>query len=201
MVVSDAIDTFAVSIEEIKDRLRGWDLPTDLIEVRRDCDTAAPPGTLPLREQKIITFDALPGADNSLLNCYTEGGYTITPASGNWLVGKRFGHPPPYIYFMQRATENGTTRNSIAVTASGHQFTFTSVDLYASVASIPYVITGFLNRNPVFKFAGLVRNTLGNFVTVQNTDKDVAIDRLEIEIFTRYAGPAGIDNLVVSRKY
>ncbi|HMD98981.1 MAG TPA: serine protease [Terriglobia bacterium] len=207
MVVSNtsgAIDTFAVSIDEIKDRLRGWDLPTDLVEVGRDCDRVAPPGTAPPSEKKIITFDGLPGPDGSLLNCYTEGGFTVAPASGNWLVGKSFGHPLPYIYFTQRATEYGTTTNSIAVTASGHTFTFTSADLYASVTPIPYVITGFLDRNPVFKVAGIVPNTFGNFATVQNAYKDVAIDRLEIEIstFTRYAvaSPAGIDNLVVSRK-
>jgi len=86
------------------------------------------------------------------------------------------------------------------VTAGGAAFTFTSVDLYASVIPIPYQITGLRNGAVVFALNDRLPNTFGKFMTVTNPGAASPIDTLRIVLVNAgppcCANPMGVDNLI-----
>ena len=157
-------------------------------------------------EAATIDFNGLSGnqnCGNGFSGCapftsYTQSGFTVAPLSGSWLVGDSFGHPPPFIVF----TNPPSTTASIAVTDAGAPFSFSSVDLYSSVTTIPYTFTGLLNGNTVFTTSGTVPNTFGNFASVLNPHGTDAIDTLQVTLsnppFACCSNPVGLDNIVVS---
>ena len=79
---------------------------------------------------------------------------------------RNYGSPFPFIYFVGQP--NQMIMGMIAVSDSGTPFTFSSIDLYSSVTTIPYTFTGCLANNQVFTVSGTVPNTYGNFATVLN---------------------------------
>jgi hypothetical protein len=151
-----------------------------------------------------IDFNGLVGNNNcgnGFTGCapftsYTESGFTVAPLSGNWLVGDRFGNPPPFIVF----TNPPSTTASIAVTDAGAPFSFSSIDLYSSITPIPYTFTGLLNGNMVFTTSGTVPNTFGNFASVSNSHGTDVIDTLQVTLSNPpgLPNPVGLDNIVVS---
>lgn len=147
-----------------------------------------------------IDFNELFASNGSPFTTYSESGFTVLSASGNWLVGTSYGHPPPYIYFTGTTDQSLTA--GVRVTNGGSAFKFSSVDLYSSITQIPYTFTGFLNSKIVFTATGTVPNTFGDFAKVLNPNSTKIIDALEITLVnpaTACCGgnPMGLDNLVM----
>jgi hypothetical protein len=148
-----------------------------------------------------IDFNGISGADGSPFTSYMEFGFTVTAALTNgWLVGQSFGNPPPYIYFV--AQPNQFLTETIAVTDGGAKFSFSQIDLYSSITTIPYTFTGFLGQNQVFTTSGIVPNTFGNFATVMNPFSTVQIDTLDVTLTDAAplccSNPMGLDNIVLT---
>jgi hypothetical protein len=129
-----------------------------------------------------------------------ESGFAVSALSGSWEASTSFGNPAPFIQFI-RASSEPTTTAQIQVTASGSPFTFGSVDLYSSITTIPYLITGIRNSTPVFSLAGTVPNTFGAFATVSSSSTQV-IDTLSITLSNPAteccSNPVGLDNIVAN---
>jgi hypothetical protein len=82
------------------------------------------------------------------------------------------------------------------VTTGGSAFRFSSVDLYSSTTTIPYVFTGLKGATKVFSVSGTVPNTFGNFASVANPNAGDLIDTLVIELTNGVAqNPMGLDNV------
>jgi hypothetical protein len=148
-----------------------------------------------------LDFTELKGADKTEFKGSETNGFHIKPLSRNWLVGKHYGHPPPYIYFVREASEKEPVSGSVSITASGQTFLFESVDIYSSVERTPYVITGFVGARKVFVSGGVVPNTFGNFARVDNDKKSTPVDKVSIAVETYtenpVSNPVGIDNITV----
>jgi hypothetical protein len=131
---------------------------------------------------------------------YSESGFSVSAVSGSWEASTSFGSPAPFIQFI-RAASDPTITAQIEVTASGSPFTFASVDLYSSITTIPYLVTGLRNSTPVFTLAGTVPNTFGAFATV-NSSSTQTIDTLRITLSNPAteccSNPVGLDNIVAN---
>jgi hypothetical protein len=150
---------------------------------------------------RTITFAGLSGLANfSPFETYSELGLTVSPTSGDWLAMTSYGAPAPAIIFNRLATDPTLTAE-VRVTAGGFVFNFTSVDLYSSITTIPYTITGIVDSNPVFVLSGIVPNTFGNFATVFNPSPGELVDTLVIAVTNPATAccpnPAGMDNIAV----
>ena len=142
----------------------------------------------------VITFQQVP---NGPLSTYTEAGFTASILSGSWAARFDYGNPAPFIQFPSQ--NNQETIGAIQVTSGGSPFTFGSVDLYSSVTTIPYAITGYLNTTQVFSLQGTIPNTFGDFATLANPQANVLIDRLTITLTNPVVNnPMGLDNVVVT---
>jgi len=139
------------------------------------------------------TFGGLQ-VDGETLSSYTESGITILTAAGGWQTRTIFGNPAPSILFF--APAGATASGQVKVTAGGAAFSFTSIDLYSSMASIPYVFTGMMGSTKVFSVSGTVPNTFGNFATVANPNAGDLIDTLVIDLANGVGqNPMGLDNV------
>jgi len=150
---------------------------------------------------RTITFSGLSGLANfSPIGAYSELGLTVSPTLGDWLAMTGYGAPAPAIVFNRLDTEPALTAE-VRVTAGGFVFGFTSVDLYSSITTIPYTMTGLIDSSTVFVLSGIIPNTFGNFVTVSNPNPAELIDTLVIAVTnpaTPCCGnPAGLDNIAV----
>jgi hypothetical protein len=135
----------------------------------------------------------------SPITTYVESGFAVSAISGGWQAVTGFGNPAPFIQFVRAATEPTLTAQ-IEVTSSVSPFAFSSLDVYSSLTTIPYVITGFLGSSPVFTLSGTVPNTFGGFATVSAASSP-AIDTLRIALSNPAtaccSNPVGLDNIVV----
>lgn len=147
-----------------------------------------------------IDFNGLFGADGSPFTNYTEFGSLVSAVSNNWLVGQNYGNPAPFIYFVAQPQQMITA--TIAVTDGGAPFTFSSIDLYSSITTIPYTFTGFIGGNQVFTVSGEVPHTFGNFARVMNPYSSDSIDTLDVTLTNSTppccSNPMGLDNIVVA---
>lgn len=149
-----------------------------------------------------ITFSGLSGNPNlSPFAAYSESGFTVSPASGRWVILTDYGNPAPSIIFTRLATDP-TITDEVTITAGGSSFSFNSVDLYSSITPIPYTITGLMNSNPVFAVSDTVPNTFGKFATVLNPHSTDLINTLVITLSNPAnpccSNPVGLDNIVVT---
>jgi hypothetical protein len=155
-------------------------------------------GTVGAASAATIGFSSLlaPGP----FTTYAESGFDVSATSGNWEAFTNYGNPAPFIQFT-RAADEPTITAQIEVTASGAPFSFVSVDLYSSISTIPYLITGFRNSSPVFSLTGTVPNTFGNFGTVNSSSTQI-IDTLRITLSNPAtpccSNPVGLDNIVAN---
>ncbi len=140
-----------------------------------------------------INFDGLTAW--APFTSYTEYGFTVSPVSGNWIAIPD-GNPGPSIAFSTPPTSTA----EIAVTDSGETFLFNSIDLYASITPIPYIFTGLLHGNTVFRISNTEPNTFGDFVTVSNPYSSAVIDALQVTLTSPLAlnNATGLDNIDVS---
>ncbi|MGD8869737.1 MAG: hypothetical protein PVI01_19105 [Gemmatimonadales bacterium] len=148
-----------------------------------------------------ITFAGL--TDNlAPFTTYDESGFTVSAASGSWENLTTYGNPAPSIIFTRLASEP-TISAEAEISAGDSLFRFTSVDIYSSVTTIPYVLTGLLNSTPVFSVSGVQPNTFGNFVTVTNPNSGDLIDTLRITLSNPATpccdNPVGFDNVALIR--
>ncbi len=150
-----------------------------------------------------ITFGGLSGVPNgSPVVTYGEGGFVVASVSGSWEAMTGYGKPAPAIIFKRLASEP-TLTGEVRVGASGAVFGFSAIDLYSSVTTIPYTITGHRHSLLVLAVSGIVPNTFGNFATVVNPNPGVPIDTLLISLQNPAVGccsnPVGLDNIVLRR--
>jgi hypothetical protein len=134
--------------------------------------------------------------DQEPLSSYTESGITVVATAGGWQARTGFGRPAPSILFITPAGVSVT--GQVEVAAGGSAFTFVSVDLYSSIAPIPYVFTGLMGSTKVFSVSGTAPNALGSFATVANPNASELIDTLDIELANGTAccqSPMGLDNV------
>ena len=145
-----------------------------------------------------IAFDL--SNNGSAFKGYSQGGFTVSPTSGSWMVLRTYGNPLPSIIFNRSAAQPTITA-AVTITASGSEFRFQSVDLYSSITTIPYVFTGRLKSNQVFSVSAEEGNTFGSFVTVANPNAADTIDTLVISLSNPETpccpNPVGLDNIVV----
>ena len=146
-----------------------------------------------------IAFSSIT-ADGAPVTIYTENGYSLS-TSGDWQGKTTFGNPPPFIEFVTPAATMKVAM--VQVFANTHEpFTFRSVDVYSSITTVPYVISGVRDFSVVFMVSDTLPNTFGNFRTVLSTHPNDAVDTLTIQLtnpVTCCANTIGIDNIVVSR--
>ncbi len=150
-----------------------------------------------------VTFTGLAGTNTTPFTSHSELGYLVEPVSASWLVLATYGRPAPSIQLVKTAFDTDLT-GAVRVTTGG-SFRLATVDLYSSVTSIPYTLTGTLAGNPVFTATGTVPNTFGNFATVTNPFPAALIDTLIISVTnpatascpTCAGNPVGIDNIVL----
>jgi hypothetical protein len=140
-----------------------------------------------------VDFNGLPGDQGSPFTSFTEAGFTVAAISGSWLVGKNYGHPPPFIFFKHPIVEG-----SIEITYDGGTFSFGSLDVYSSVTPVPYVFTGHLNGKTMFTTSGTVPLPYGNFISVSNPHRADLIDTLQVTLSTSIQNAVGVDNIVVN---
>jgi len=139
------------------------------------------------------TFSGLT-VDAQTLSSYTESGITVLATAGAWQARTSFGNPAPSILFF--ASADGAATGQVKVTTGGSAFRFSSVDLYSSTTTIPYVFTGLKGATKVFSVSGTVPNTFGNFASVANPNAGDLIDTLVIELTNGVAqNPMGLDNV------
>jgi len=150
----------------------------------------------------VITFDGLQ-TPSAFTGPYAESGFSVSPASNQWIVWTGYGNPAPAIVFINPDTAFETNAQ-IEVTAGGRLFTFESVDLYSSISPIPFGFVGLLNSTVVLSQMGGLPNTFGNFRTV-SVNSTQPIDTLLITVGNPSTAPfptvnpAGLDNVVVNR--
>jgi hypothetical protein len=146
-----------------------------------------------------LSFDGA-GADSTPFTSYTDAGFTVAAVSGAWAVRTTYGHPAPYIGFT--APPGTAIGGEVRISAAGLPFSFSSVDLYSSTVSMPYVVTGLKNGATVFTVADVLPNPMGAFVTVPNPHATDVIDTLLISVTSPAApccpNPVGIDNIKVT---
>lgn len=144
-----------------------------------------------------IVFSSLT-AHGAPVASHTESGYALTASGGEWTASTKYGNPKPFIQFT--ASTSQTVEGQVEVTAGGATFTFTSVDLYASVIPIPYTITGMRGTSVVYTVSDRLPNTFGNFRTVAGPQPTTPIDKLIIKLTNASpaccANPMGLDNLI-----
>jgi hypothetical protein len=173
----------------------------------------SPSTASPLTGNPIIGFEGLRGLacaglpqsppnPSCVVSSYSQSGVTVTATSGTWSVRTDYGQPAPFIEFYvpgsgPLAAPGTPGTGTLHVTAGGATFSFTSVDLYASLVPIPYQITGLRNSMTVFTLANTLPNTFGNFVTVVNPQASAVIDTLVITL-TDGGSAMGLDNVVIS---
>ena len=150
-----------------------------------------------------VTFSGLAGTNTTPFTSHAELGYLVEPVSGPWTVLAGYGRPAPSIQLVNPTAATDLT-GAVRVTG-GASFRLATVDLYSSVTSIPYTLTGTLAGNPVFTATGTVPNTFGNFATVTNPFPAALIDTLIITVTNPASpqcpscggNPVGIDNIVL----
>lgn len=132
---------------------------------------------------------------------YTESGFTVTAAQGQWTAATTYGNPAPFIEFIAPGGTKAT--GEIRLSAGGSPFGFYSVDLYSSTTPIPYTIVGTRNSSTVFTLTGTVPNTFGKFKTVANPNPSQIVDAVSIVLTNTAAAcctnPMGLDTIVVTR--
>jgi hypothetical protein len=168
---------------------RGVSLTTETATTTADFVLSPLPG---------ISFDGLK-TDGSAFRTYTEGRFTVSSTVGDWMVKTTYGRPAPFIEFF--SPSGPATSAEVQVTANGSTFRFSSVDLYSSITSIPFEISGFRSGTLAFRLSGTQGNTFGNFATISNHDPDAPIDTLFVRLSNPAAccpNPVGLDNIRVS---
>lgn len=148
----------------------------------------------------VIAFGGLT-ANGAAVTTYSESGFTIAAAQGQWTAVTSYGNPPPFIEFQTPA--GATTTGEIRVSAGGAPFKFYSVDLYSSTTPIPYTIVGSRNSTSVFTLKDTLPNTFGNFRSVPNSNPALVVDALSIVLTNAAApccgNPMGLDTIVLTR--
>ena len=139
----------------------------------------------------VIDFSTLTGTNGQSFLMYTQNGFTVRTASGQWFEAFSFGNPSPDIY-LGPAFNPG--HGSIAVADNGTRFSFSSVDISSNNGDTGYTIQGFLNGQSVFTETG-IDETPSQFVTLTGTSA-AAIDRLVISLSPDPIGyPGGVTSV------
>lgn len=126
---------------------------------------------------------------------YSACGFTVTTVTSNWVVVTTYGKPSPFVQFTSAGTLNN---GELTVTRGGATFGFESVDIYSSLSTIPYAMTGIANSAVVFSLQATQPNTLGSFATIANPDPSKRIDTLVIRLVNgapNTPNPTGLDNI------
>ena len=152
-----------------------------------------------------VSFSGLAGTNTTPFTSHTELSYLVEPVSGPWTVLATSGRPAPSIQLVNPTAATELIGAVRVTAAGGATFRLTTVDLYSSVTTIPYTLTGTLAGNPVFTATGTVPNTSGNFATVTNPFPSALIDALVVAVTnparplcpTCGGNPVGIDNIVL----
>ena len=148
-----------------------------------------------------ITFADLL-TDNARVSSYTESDFTVLASLGEWVARTTYGAPAPFIEFEAAGGTSVTGQLTVSAGDSG-LFHFASVDLYSSVTTIPYALTGIRDSATVFTVTGTVPNTFGDFAPVQNPHSADLIDTLLITLTNAAPdccdNPMGLDNIVLTR--
>jgi len=146
-----------------------------------------------------VQFDGVTGADGAAFTDYVESGIEIYSVSGNWLVGRNYGSPAPYIYVKEKAGEKDN--NKLRITAKFGSFYFRSIDIYSSVTQVKYLFTGWQSQKQVFNESATVLNTFGQFASVETKYGNILLDTLYVSVAstpsTPLDNPIGVDNIDV----
>lgn len=136
-----------------------------------------------------VSFDALPAGSFS---SYTEDGFAVAALTSNWKRDRspRTNGAPDFWLAIRNKGAAG-----ISVTHGGDIFQFTSVGLYSSTTTIPYVIQGYLAGQLVFEHAAVQFRGQSAFVQVASPSA-AFIDQLTVSLTNTVAvNDMGLDNL------
>jgi hypothetical protein len=146
-----------------------------------------------------ITFSGLAGANGDPVATYTEGGFTVATAVGQFFQGQLFGNPLPSLF--AGPIGGGPVFDVLDVTANGGgPFNFASVDLAANNGNVNFTFTGFLGGVQQYVVNGVETGRPPGpfgFDTIVNPDAGIAINDLRIAL--NILGTSGnVDNIGVA---
>jgi hypothetical protein len=140
-----------------------------------------------------VGFDTLGGANGTPFAGHSEGGFTVTPITGDWRVGQLFGDPVPSIFGVPPTL--ATVR--VTDTVSG-LFNFSSVNLAGITSSTAtYTVEGFRNNGSVLVTSGTL-NIADVFFNITSPNPATVLDRLDIAISPNSTTSFNVDNIVLN---
>lgn len=147
-----------------------------------------------------VTFEELASSSGPVTG-YTEDGVGVDPIAGPWEAMTGYGQPAPALIFKQIGGNPALT-GVLQITDADGLFSFVSVDLYSSVTTIPYTITGIRDGVTVFSMSATIPNTFGRFARVTSSAPSL-VTELRIELTNPMLAccnnPMGLDNLTIRR--
>jgi hypothetical protein len=128
-----------------------------------------------------ISFSALPGPNLAAFTGDAEGGFAVTPTSGNWLQALVYGNPGPSIL---DGPVNAPSIGVIQVTDGAGLFTLGGFDFSSNNGDSTYDIEGFQGATLAYQETGTLGGTFGpfSFSTLHTTDATVPVNGLLIEV-------------------
>lgn len=128
-----------------------------------------------------ITFSGLPGPNLAAFTGAAEGGFAVTPTSGNWLQAMIYGNPGPSIL---DGPVNAPGIGVIQVTDGAGLFTLGGFDFSSNNGDSTYDIEGFQGASLAYQETGTLGGTFGpfSFSTLHAADPAVPVNGLLIEV-------------------
>ena len=141
-----------------------------------------------------VGFDTLGGITGTAFAGHSEGGFTVTPITGDWRVSQVIGSPIPSIFGSPPGL--ATVRVTDSVTGL---FTFSSVNLAGNLTpTATYTVEGFRNNSSVLVTSGTL-NIANVFFNIVGPNPATVLDRLDISISPNTTTSFNVDNIVLNR--
>ena len=145
-----------------------------------------------------ISFSSLGGTNLSSYNGSTEGDFTVTTVSGDWLRANFYGSQPPSIL---DGPLNNPGAASLLITDSAGLFDFGGFDFSSNNGDTLYDIQGFRGSSMLYDLVGTLPGTFGpfHFSTLTTSGTSDPIDSLIIDLIPgRNTTSVNLDNINVA---
>lgn len=142
-----------------------------------------------------IDFATLGGNNGDAVTSYTENGYTVTTATGDFFVAKSFGNPIPDLF--AGPIGGGPSADSLTITkVGGGTFFFDSFDLASNNGRTTFSAIGSNGMTQVFDVTG-ARATGSVFSTEITGTGSTAVTSVLLD-FSTNGTSFNVDNVVVA---
>ena len=142
-----------------------------------------------------IDFATLGGNNGDVVTSYTENGYTVTTATGEFFVAKSYGNPIPDLF--AGPIVGGPSTDSFTVTqVGGGAFFFDSFDLASNNGRTNFSAIGSNGKTVAFDVTG-GRGAAPSFATETTGTGSTAVTSVLLN-FTTTGTSFNVDNIVVT---